>query len=732
MKRTLRRWEPGRRTPFGVDLDTKVGMERRHSTGNMQRMQVACHGFFFRMAACVAIGGWCAEARAQQPLETITVNSERVTGFRARITQVGTFRDMEILDVPLTVNVVPRTVLDVQEAQGLFDALKNTAGVTRAQTNGTLADNLAIRGVAAENRTNYRLNGGLPVNNLIEMPMENKERVEVLKGSSALYYGFTTPSGVVNMVTKRARPEPITTVAAYGNEHGQLNGHLDVGRTLGDRGELGVRVNVAGGRVRNAIEGFDGDRQLVSAAVDWRATQSLALKLDTEDIRRSGIEQAVVGLNPAVGNVITLPHVPDPANLISGKWAWMSGNAVNFQGRADYSLGPDWAVMVEAGRAETNRVRRENSQMLNYDVGTGEGTLRVSLARGQGYINESGRTEIAGHVATGPLDHEVVSGFMKNRRYQNNPSQQVVNLRQNLYEPRVLEEPLLSSSTTLAPQTIVDKGVYVFDRVRIGAQWQVQAGARRTDYDSRSVAAAYAVKNTTPVYALLWQPRKDSTIYASYIEGLEEGGTAPLITNNGGQVLPPGLSKQREIGVRTEAIAGLLASVAYFTIERASAYTNAANFFVLDGRTEYKGFEYSAVGEVGRQVSVYLSGMFLDAEQTNAQNPAVIGKMPDNTARQAHSFFIDYRPHRLAGFGVNAGAYYTGKRFINNLEQGSIPGYTLFTAGVRYTTRLAGAPSTFQAYIENAGDKRYWSGAGGGILSVGLPRTVRMSVRVEL
>src|SRR5690242_6716022 len=115
-----------------------------------------------QIAAAVALafisapfdGAWAQEAQVgtpapadkkddKQPRETINVNAERVTGFKARTTQIGAFRDAEILDVPMTINVVPRTVLDVQEAQGLFDALKNTAGVTRAQVNGTAADNLS-------------------------------------------------------------------------------------------------------------------------------------------------------------------------------------------------------------------------------------------------------------------------------------------------------------------------------------------------------------------------------------------------------------------------------------------------------------------------------------------------------------------------------------------------------------------------------------------------------------
>ena len=44
----------------------------------------------------------------------------------------------------------------------------------------------------------------LPAPNLVYLPLENKERVEVLKGVGAIYYGYAPPSGVVNMITKRA------------------------------------------------------------------------------------------------------------------------------------------------------------------------------------------------------------------------------------------------------------------------------------------------------------------------------------------------------------------------------------------------------------------------------------------------------------------------------------------------------------------------------------------------
>jgi len=109
-------------------------------------------------AAAVAKGGVPAVE-----LETFTVTDKQKLGFKAERVQVGSFRDMDPVDVPVTVNVITREVLDAQAARSIFDALRNTAGVTRANSNGNAADNIAIRGITVENRGNYRLNGTLPI-----------------------------------------------------------------------------------------------------------------------------------------------------------------------------------------------------------------------------------------------------------------------------------------------------------------------------------------------------------------------------------------------------------------------------------------------------------------------------------------------------------------------------------------------------------------------------------------
>jgi iron complex outermembrane receptor protein len=68
---------------------------------------------------------------------------------------------------------------------------------------------------------------------------------------------------------------------------------------------------------------------------------------------------------------------------------------------------------------------------------------------------------------------------------------------------------------------------------------------------------------------------------------------------------------------------------------------------------------------------------------------------------------------------------------VNSLEQGFIPAVTTFTAGATYRTRMHSHRVTYTLYVENLTDKQYWATAGGGIMSVAFPRTIKGSVKVD-
>ncbi len=673
-------------------------------------------------------------------LSTVTVESSSTNGFVANTVEAGTFRGANILEVPATVNTVTRDVFELQGAAGIYDVLRNTAGVTRQQNGGDTFDQLVIRGIAVENRTNYRLNGSLAIPNVSEIPMENKERVEVLKGASALYYGFTTPAGIVNLVTKRAGSTPVSSVGLTVDDKGSLQASTDIGRQFGDQNQFGLRINAAGGRVGSNIDGIDGNRRFVSAAFDWRVNNRLTLKADVENYRKRITEQAGITRPAAVKGVITLPALPDPDKLLGPAWAVFDAEVTNTQLRADYSLSDNWALTVEAGHSEAERDRRLAS-FSNYNVLTGAGRL-TGNDQSLKQTSDLFRTELFGTFSTGSVQHELTIGAAQSKKTQDPIFQRNyggASTVQNLYNPIVIGYlPLTALPTrpTTGAQDSKELGLYALDRITFSPQWQLVVGARRTHFESTQGASAtipliaFDVRKTTPLAALSYKFTPDLVGYVSYAQGVEEGEIAPAGTANQNAHMPPGISKQKEIGLRWLTGGGMLLSGALFDIERPGAYTNSANTFVADGRQRYRGLEISAQGRLTRALAWQLSAQSLDAEFRDI-NAQYNGKMPENTAKQTASAFLSYDIAAVPGLSINGGAYYTGWRPVDDLNQAFIGGTTIFGLGARYVTQLFGKRTLWQINIDNVGDKRYWAAAGTR-LAVGAPRSVKATLKIDL
>ena len=105
-------------------------------------------------------------------------------------------------------------------------------------------------------------------------------------------------------------------------------------------------------------------------------------------------------------------------------------------------------------------------------------------------------------------------------------------------------------------------------------------------------------------------------------------------------------------------------------------------------------------------------------------------KLPENAARRTASLFLSYALDAVPGLSVNGGAYYTGRRPVNDLNQAWLGGVTLYSVGAQYRSALLGKDTVFQLNIDNLADKQYWAGAGTR-LAAGAPRTIRAGVRMN-
>lgn len=680
---------------------------------------------------------------AAPALEMIVVTADRKNTYGADLVQAGSFRGAKQLDTPLTISVITQEMISSQQAKSVLDALRNTAGVTSAQTSPTVYNNLSIRGISVENRGNYRLDGSLPIVNLIDLPLEDKDRVEALKGASALYYGFTTPSGIINLTMKRPTNTPMTEVNFFGDSHGGAGVHVDTSAT---EGKFGHRINLVYANVDSGIQNTAGTRALVSGAFDYKPTDKLSFTLDAEYIYKKVGEPTVYLLTAPKSTTsnlypdVTIPSLLEAKTNLGAKWFTTAAQETNILAASHYKISDTWDLTVEAGASELTR-DRHFSAFTASDYTTGAGTVSLSMQPQARYKNRNIRAQVAGTFYTGPLLHEVLFGWSENVRDQYSTTTTKYTYSQNMYTPVELGPDSDFGAITGTKTRIDDIGSYVFDRIKFQQWLQILAGVRYSDYTESNQTKGTTTYHATPTsvsYGAVIKPKAWMSLYGTYIEGLETTAATPSTAANAGVQLPATESTQKEYGLKVQPTKGLLFQIAHFDIDREVTYTNSQNIYVQDGRARYQGEELSLTGDLSRDISIYGSALFLDAKQISGAATTVsgstvtattVGKYIENTAKTSYSVAGKYRlSHWIPSLSVTAGMYYTGKRFVNALNEASIPGYTLFDLGASYATKIQGHHITFRVNGENITNKKYWVSTGSLYLAQGAPGTVKFSI----
>lgn len=131
-------------------------------------------------------------------LTTVNVQSQR-EGITVSSAETGSLTPVRLMDLPQSVQVVNRELLDEQKVFQYSDALSYLAGVQRASTNisGAMGNEVSMRGFILNTNNSY-LRDGYKFFSLGRSDTADIEEVQVLKGPASALYGASEPGGVVN------------------------------------------------------------------------------------------------------------------------------------------------------------------------------------------------------------------------------------------------------------------------------------------------------------------------------------------------------------------------------------------------------------------------------------------------------------------------------------------------------------------------------------------------------
>ncbi len=694
-------------------------------------------------------GGVLAQVTAALPEVKVSAETEHdgaAEGYRAsKARQLGPLGDVDLLDTPYSISVTPRELIENLQASKPEDVFRYNPVVQVTGPQSRFFTSVTLRGFSVG--STRRIDGIPNTTSYANLDLEDKDRVEVLTGLSGFLYGSGNVGGTVNYVVKRPTYQPLRQITAGVTEGSNLRLHADLGGRIDPEGRFAYRLNVVGQDGDTATDHQSIKRGLVSAALDWNPTDQVQLQFEA-----SRSHYRMRGTEPywAADAGVLYPSAPDPDRFYGQAFTSTVTAQDRFGARLNWRLGADSALRAGFARHASTI----DLVVVNNTFAAGpSGSYRV-----QGSAWEYPDVDALGGFAlfdhqlrTGGIQHKFTLGWFGDRDERTNFRSSaggwatLTSGLMNVAAPAQFADPGLvpTGAKYLAQRSRFDNFV-LGDQVTFNDAWSALLGLTAARIKDTSYAASGAVSGTpysdrrvTPSVAVLFKPRPAMTLYASYMESLEKGGTAPLVANgvalvNAGAVMAPLMSEQVEVGVKAE-LGGMLLTGALFRIDKGLQYTDSsvptAPVYVQDGRQVHQGIELTASGRATRQLSLWGGLTLMDAKmKENAVNPALEGKTPANVAERLAKLYAEYDLAAVPGLTLTGGIAYTGRQQLNASNTDSVPGFTLLDAGLRYQMQAAGKPWVLRLGVSNLANKSYWLSGN----YVGKPRTVAASVQVSL
>jgi iron complex outermembrane receptor protein len=581
--------------------------------------------------------------------------------------------------------------------------------------------------------------------------------------------------------------------------------HIDAGGRAGKNQMFGYRTNLLLADGTGYVPASQLRRQLAAGAGDVRLTRSTVIEGNYSyyNLFQHGYPgwfayaPATTPLSVAGSKSILLPpDAPDPTQQGFGQsFSGVDLTSNIGEVRVKHDFSSNWHLVVGV----LNQVSDRNINTAVNQFIDNSGNYKSYLANAFSSLAprfhvDSDLAYLTGIFKTGPIRHDVVIGSTgyrfasyapvtspaKTALCTENTPQGVC--QANIADPLIYVPPpgglfsyaKTSPSTGIYGSSIIRQQGFSFgDTITLHPRWLVRLAASQdwtwtdsfadsaaTNFQRTSIAGGYVHQGVSPSASVMFKPRQDMTVYATFADSIQAPDVAAassgsLVIVNASQALPPYRSKEYELGYKLR-VYKINFSTALFRVERpfanfvtgvvnpicgAQSGTSNCEEFRITGRQVNYGIETMLSGRILPSLMVtgglsILSPQLRDTGVAATNNRNFVG-MPDYKS----NLLAEYRLPLIAGAFLNFDWQHVGRRPIDDINSAYTPQYNLFDLGLRYSTKIMGKLTTWRVTANNSSNVHYWSTLGPGSITgqssgsylghLGEPRLITASVRFD-
>lgn len=621
----------------------------------------------------------------------IVVLGTRSEGYKVDQLTTATRTGTSIMDVPQSIQFVPRNVIDDQQILDLTSALRNVSGIQAGTDAGNRSESFTIRGF----RSSYYAIDSIMLSPAIETndsyrDLANVERIEVLKGPASVLYGRGDPGGLINIVTKQPHFERGMNFSVQGGSNDFVRGQLDVTGPVDAAKRLAVRVIAAaqtGDTFRDIFQPYR--RQFLSGSILWEPTERTRVIASlTFAHQQNQTYRGIVATPDADGDlVVDLPR----DRFLGERWTTTESSRYEFNYRIEHELA-DWLTVRQIGHYDEGKL---DLLGINYgsavavNATTGARTVtRTAVEQHENNHNYDAQADMVARFSTGGIKHAIVFGGEYTKSYRFRTFARATLSAINIDDPAYGATP--GAWVPAADRTVRAKSLsgYFQDQINIGDRINLLAGVRydhaqQSDFGTTQYASDD--KAWSPRVGVVFKPVPNVSLFADFTRSFQSK-PEPTID---GKPIDPEKGRQYEAGIKAELFGGRLAStMSIYQLTRENVTQqdpNNVGYNINAGVQRSQGVELDMSGSITPAIKVIANGAYTDATVRSSTNYAR-GNRLIGVPKWSGSLWVTLEPTAgpFSHFGLGGGIFAASNRQGNLENTFSIGGYTRFDSSLWY------------------------------------------------
>ncbi|SDF97236.1 catecholate siderophore receptor [Duganella sp. OV458] len=678
----------------------------------------------------------------------VTGAKENTNSYVPRSSGGATKTDMDLKDVPQTVNVIPAAVIKDMHATSLQDVLKTVPGVGLSTGDGQ-RDQVFIRGFTA---IGDQFVDGFRDDALYFRDLSNIEQLEVVKGPAAVLYGRGSSGGLVNRVTRKPGAD-INDISLSLSDHAGRRGEIDFGRA----GEtVSWRLTGAREKADSYRDQQFLDRSAIAPSLALRISADTRLLLQADYLEDRRLTD--FGIPSYNGRPVDVDAGQYYGAANASLADYSQSRVTSYAATLTHKFSP--ALSLRNGFRFYDYTLDRNNTNISGTVNEVAGTMSLGHARlvrkEHGWSNQ---TELTQKLATGSVQHEVLYGIEYGEQSKDAFTNAAVAVASNvsIFRPVLpVVDPARLGPRTDTYGTYKTSAGYVQDALVFSDQWKALLGARYDRFEQQSRlqnAAGVTTANLSridtawsPRAGLVWQPDQQQSYYASWSRSFQPSGENFALAANNAD-LAPEITRNAELGGKYDLWGGRAnATVSLYRLERDNIKVTdpLTNRIVPIGKQRSDGLELTFNADLGNAWKVMAGYAYTDATiieslaidtsvnqagTTTAARIPVQGKRATLTSRNSGNLWLT--KELGYGFRTGGGINAVGSRFANPGNTVTLAGYVTADAMLAYQA----AKYEVQLNLNNIGDTGYivsGHGSSPNLSQPGAPRSIALTLRYKL